>query len=69
MQVAAEALSEPGDTARLSVLHLPGDAPDAFVLVVSNWRGEAFTPAAFDGAKERTGARTVLVFDRPVEID
>lgn len=53
------------DSAKIKALPLPGDAPDAFLLVVSNWEG---TPEDLGRLREESGARAVLVSERPLEV-
>ena len=54
-------------TATIDFMNLPGDEPDAFVIVISGWRSGL---DELDRAriKEVCGARAVLVFEQPVEV-
>jgi hypothetical protein len=55
-------------TGKIDVLHLPGDAPDAFAIIISGVDASRVNEQGVEDFRKQCGARAILVHDEIIEV-
>lgn len=61
-------MSNPSTPAKIDVLHLPGDAPDAFAIILSGIDLDQVSENGVEEFRRQCGARAILVHSEPIEV-